>query len=153
MVNFSPNYRFEYGNNQVPAGQTDFDCDPVDLAASGSHTVAAFCQYRTRVANAELTVKLQTSDSNTTGWADVPGSTVTHSGAADAKGFVVCETNTDASKLKRYVRAQVERGTANVTIDGVFYVLCSGQRRTGVIVKGAVRAGVIGQERSSFTAP
>ena len=152
--NFSPNVTLRYAHGHAPnASSGTTNGDAVDLAADGAHTIAYFVQTTARAAaNSSQTVKLQHRDSTSASWADIPGCTVTYA-SADDKNFVVVETNTDAARLKRYVRGVVTRATGASEIAAGFYVLCSGLRRTGVIVKGDVAAGVIGQERSSFVAP
>ena len=107
--------------NAVSAGTTDQTTPGVDTASA--QTVLFGILFGAIVSTATISIKLQGSDDNST-WSDL-----------EATAFAVYDSEDNKLCLLecvkpayRYIRAYIDLGTANTTIDGVFYELAYGQR-------------------------
>ena len=132
MLSLLKNAEFSRVSNRIAAGVSDQQSTGVDTV--NFQAVLFLVAFETIVATAVTSVKAQHSDDNAT-WSDIPDSSVPVVPADDNK-IVVLEVKTPS---KRYVRAAVDRGTANATIDGIFAARL--HPRVKPVTQGATVAG------------
>jgi hypothetical protein len=98
---------------EVAAGTTSTASSAVDtLGYAGVRFVAGF---GTLTASQVTNLKAQHSDDNST-WADIAGTATANLADADGGKLLIVDV---FKPTKRYVRASVQRGTANAVINGV----------------------------------
>ncbi len=102
--------------NAVAAGTTDQNSDGVDC--TGFDCVRFTALFGVLTATQVTTMKLQASDDDGSAdaWSDLEASQTAAMGDADDQDCLICDV---FRPTKKWVRAVVERGTANAVIDGV----------------------------------
>jgi hypothetical protein len=102
-------------SNAVAAGTTDVECTSVDMA--GFDAVGFIVCFGTITGTAVTSVKIQGSSDNST-FVDLEATSITVADDDDNQVFVP-ET---VRAPYRYIRAVIDRGTANAVIDSVVAV-------------------------------
>jgi hypothetical protein len=125
MNNLGYGAYFARVSNAVANGTTNVNCTSYDMVGTfgGVYTnVMAIAAINSLTATQQTILKLQGSNDNAT-WVDLAN---THQGPPqDNAGAPLLVTDAFRPQC-RYVRAVVERGTANAALDGVFLVLYNG---------------------------
>ena len=98
------------------AGTTDVNGTAVDM--KGYEGLVALIEFGTITASAVTSVKMQESDSSTTGWTDIDDAEIDVAADDDNDYFAV-----DCANIrKRYARVVVDRGTANAALRAALYI-------------------------------
>jgi hypothetical protein len=109
-------------SNAVAAGTTAVNCTSVDMA--GFDSVAFYAAFGTLSATQVTSLKAQDSADNST-FADITGAVTANMADADSNKLLVLEVY---RPLRRYVRAVVQRATANAVVDSVTAVQRSAKK-------------------------
>jgi len=99
-------------SNAVAAGTSDVNCTSVDM--SGFDAVAFIASIGTITATAVTSIKIQGSSDNST-FVDLESTSITIA-EGDSNEIFIPEV---LRPSYRYIRAVIDRGTANCVIDGV----------------------------------
>ena len=122
MINLLEQTKLDRVNAAVSAGQTTVNSDVVDMLGFDSCLFAVLLGDVTDTSVVKLTIQ-HGDQSNGSDMADTTISTSYTAGASDAdNNMLAAEIN---RPLKRYVRAKVERNTANAEVDGVLAQLAN----------------------------
>lgn len=118
MQNLTPNILTKRIENATAAGTTDITSDTVDMQG---YTGARFVALLGTLTDTHVT-KLLIQQSDDDGSADAYSTILTSDamGNTDSNKMIIAEVN---FPTKRYLRAVVDRGTANAVIDGVIVEL------------------------------
>lgn len=121
MQNITPNVKTIRVSNAVAAGTTDIDCTAVDM--QGFDSVRFIALFGTATTTHVTKLVLKQSDDNST-WSNAI-QTGTQMADGDSNKMLIAEVNAPGA---RYVRCTVDRGTANIVIDGVIAELFNAAR-------------------------
>ena len=117
---------------QAPAIQNGITID-----RSNFESVAFLVEFGAIAATAVTSIRVQQSDALATGFADIPGASVSVANDDD-EGVASIEIE---SATKRYLRVVVHRATANATIDGGVAVLHRARRLP--VIQGSDSIGAL----------
>jgi hypothetical protein len=121
IQNLTPNTRLIRVSNAVAAGTTDIDCTSVDMQGFDSVRFIALFGTATTTHQTRLVVR-QSADNSTF---SNPIQTGPLMADGDSNRMLIAEI---AAPGERYVRVTVDRGTANIVIDGVIAELFNAAR-------------------------
>ena len=122
-------------SNAVAAGITDINCTGLDMMDAANQAryegVLFVCALGTLTATQVTKLKVQQSDDDggSDAYDDLEGSATAAAADGDSNKLLVCDVH---RPTKRYVRAVVDRGTANAVVDGVVAVQYHGSRPPSV---------------------
>ena len=119
MKNFLPNVAVSIATGASASAQTSINCNALDMQNFESAEVEILLGS---IANTgTVTVKWQHRDLATGSWEDIDGASFEGAGASDDNGAIAYAIE---FVRKRYLRAVIERGTANSAILGGVYHQC-----------------------------
>lgn len=118
MPEYSTSYKVVRVVNATAAGTTDINGTAVDM--DGFDSVEFVALYGALTATQVTSLKAESSDSSSTGFAAITGAATTALADGDGNKAQRLEVY---KPQKRYVRCVVDRGTANAVVDGVVAIL------------------------------
>ena len=121
MKNLTPNVKTIRVSNAVAAGTTDIDCTAVDMQGFDSVRFIALFGTAATTHVTKLVIK-QSADNATFSNAIQTGTAMAD---GDSNKMIIAEVTAPG---ERYVRCTVDRGTANIVIDGVIAELFNAAR-------------------------
>lgn len=127
----SQDLRFSRVMNAVAAGTTDQTSSAVDMGADGGYDGVIFVALFGALTATQVTsMKAQQSsdDAAADAYADLAGSSTGPLADADGNKCLVI----DVKPVERYVKAVIDRGTANAVIDGVLAIQYRGAKGPAV---------------------
>jgi hypothetical protein len=110
--------------NATAAGTTPVNSAAVDTL--GYESVRAIALLGTLTATQATSLTLQYSDDGSTGWTDASGVATGNAADADSNKILIADLH---RPTKRYVRAVLNRGTANAVLDGILIELSCASHR------------------------
>ena len=119
MMNLSRHGKTSRVANAAATGQTNVNGSSVDMTGFNSVTFYASIGDITATGTATLKAQGSTDDGSSDAWADLKGTAVTLTDAADANKVAILEVN---EPRERYIRPVIVRATANSAVDGVVAV-------------------------------
>lgn len=102
--------------NAVAAGTTDQNSSSVDMQNFEGVEFTALLGALTATQVTQMKLQQSSDDGSSDGWSDIEGSQSTAMADDDDNQCIVVDIY---KPTKRYVRAVLERGTANAVIDGI----------------------------------
>lgn len=111
----SENVRIVRSHNAGAAGTTDLNGASLDLQTLGAQAVLFLLALGTLTASQVTTLKAQSSPDDAT-WTDIAGGVTAAAADADSNKVLALDIRHPPA---RYVRAVVDRGTANAVVDAV----------------------------------
>lgn len=159
-MNFVPNFSVHDALGSQDAAQTPINADGIDVA--NYDCVAAIVRLGTITDTGVGTVRMQESDSESTGYTDVANTTVNFSRLSTATPAVNHSDNTVVVEIvkptKRYARVRITRGAANSAISAAHYVLgglryTDGSPQFDHPATTHVASGVSGEDNDTHTSP
>lgn len=113
MDNILKSTKISRVSNAAAAGTSDINCTSVDMA--GFDTVTFVASFGTLTATQVTLLKLEGSDDNSS-FSAISSSSTSAMADGDSNKLLAATINRPAN---RYVRAVIDRGTANAVVDGV----------------------------------
>lgn len=120
MFHLSRNSKILRVANAAAAGTTDVNSDSVDMAAYRSATFVAAVGALTATQVTKLKLQQSQDDGVVDDWTDIQGSATAALADTDGNKLLVIHL---MRPTKRYVRAVLDRGTANAVLDGIIAIL------------------------------
>jgi hypothetical protein len=124
MQNLTPNILTKRIENAVVAGTTDITSDTVDMQGYSSARFIALLGTLTTTHVTKLLIQQSDDDGSADAYSTIATSAQMADG--DSNKMIIVEVN---HPTKRYLRATVDRGTANAVIDGVIVELSGAEQR------------------------
>ena len=111
--NISKSCKVSRVSNAAAAGTSDINCTSVDMA--GFDVVTFIASFGTLTATQVTLLKLEGSDDNSS-FSAIASSSTSAMADGDSNKLLIATITRPAN---RYVRAVIDRGTANAVVDGV----------------------------------